>query len=403
MKKQRSLGATVLFLVLLVILLISVYTVVLQTVFRSNTEESAFDRDIRCADAIHRLVSSNFSRNDFETINAIDDMNSARYQTLQKELNDLRSLNSTRYLYTAKRGSDGKLIYLVDGLDLDAVDFAYPGTYIEEEMIPYINAALSGQTIYSREIVDTTWGHIFTACYPVLASDGTGEVVGALCMEMDMEDTYLFLKKSEQTTWQVGCIAACVTLLLAACAYFYLRTQRKKELQQQEKLQKAMEAADAANKATFTVTIPFEIAPKPVKKEEVLKPETGICGLSLLLVEDNELNAEIARTLLEDKGAKVTCVENGKQAVDIFRDSQKGSFDAILMDVMMPVMDGLEATRQIRRMERPDAKTIPIIAMTANAFTEDARKCLDAGMNAHLAKPLDIEKVITTIAQCCRG
>ena len=249
MKKQRSLGATVLFLALLVVLLISVYTVVLQTVFRSNTEESAFDRDIRCADAIHRLVSSNFSRNDFETINAVDDMNSPRYQALQKELNDLRSLNSTRYLYTAKRGSDGKLIYLVDGLDLDAVDFAYPGTYIEEEMIPYIDAALSGQTIYSKEIVDTTWGHIFTACYPVLASDGTGEVVGALCMEMDMEDTYLFLKKSGQTTWQVGCIAACVTLLLATCVYFYLLTQRQKELQQQEKLQKAMEAADAANKA----------------------------------------------------------------------------------------------------------------------------------------------------------
>lgn len=101
-------------------------------------------------------------------------MDSEAYQSHQRELNGLRSLNSTRYLYTAKRGADGKPIYVIDGLDLGAEDFAYPGTYIEEEMIPYIEAALSGETIFSKEIVDTTWGHIFTACYPVVATDGTG-------------------------------------------------------------------------------------------------------------------------------------------------------------------------------------------------------------------------------------
>lgn len=618
MKKQHSLGISVMFLVLLVILLISVYTVILQTGFRRNTEDSAFDRDTRCADAIHRLVSNSFTRDDFESINTREDMETAQYKRLQKELNDLRSLNSTRYLYTARRGADGRLIYLVDGLDLDAEDFAYPGTYIEEEMIPYIEAALSGQTTYSKEIVDTTWGHIFTACYPVM--DDTGEVVGALCMEMDMEDTYVFLKKSSQLSFRVGVAAACVTLLLAVWAYLFLRRQREQELEQQAVLQQAMEAADAANKAkstflmnmshdirtplngiiglirinmehfedeeqarknydkmlvsanhllslindvlevskledgmlelprepvdlaavsrdvglivsertaeagitveygkreipvpyvygsalhlrqifvnicsncikynkpggkiitdlqclgvegdkvtyrwtisdtgigmseafmkrifepftqetstarsvyqgtglgmsivkrlldkmggtisvsskkdvgsTFVITIPFEIAPALQEKENPA-PTASIRGLSLMLVEDNALNAEIADVLLKDRGAKVTHAENGQKAVEFFTKSRQGDYDAILMDIMMPVMDGLTAARTIRALERPDAKTIPIIAMTANAFDEDAKKCLDAGMNAHLSKPLDVEKVVATIAHFC--
>ena len=146
----------------------------MQAGFRKSTEEFTFSRDTQAANAIHRIVSNQFSRSDFEDINAVEDMDSEAYQSHQRELNGLRSLNSTRYLYTAKRGADGKPIYVIDGLDLGAEDFAYPGTYIEEELIPYIEAALSGETIYSKEIVDTTWGHIFTACYPVVATDGTG-------------------------------------------------------------------------------------------------------------------------------------------------------------------------------------------------------------------------------------
>ena len=116
-----------------------------------------------------------------------------------------------------------------------------------------------------------------------------------------------------------------------------------------------------------------------------------------MMAEDNELNAQIAETLLQDQGAEVTVVYNGKQAADLFETSPAGTFDAILMDIMMPVMDGLTAARTIRALDRPDAKTIPIIAMTANAFKEDEEKCLEAGMNAHLIKPLDIEKVKQTI------
>ena len=126
-----------------------------------------------------------------------------------------------------------------------------------------------------------------------------------------------------------------------------------------------------------------------------------ISGLRLLLVEDNELNMEIARMLLTDAGAIITEVTDGKQALDLFKDSKPGSFDAILMDVMMPVMDGLTATRKIRALPGEEAKTIPIIAMTANAFEEDAKQCFEAGMNAHLTKPLHIEVLIRTVAQLC--
>ena len=151
---------------------------------------------------------------------------------------------------------------------------------------------------------------------------------------------------------------------------------------------------------TFVVTIPFNISEKPADTRSD-KP-ASIDGLRLMIVEDNELNAEIAQVLLTDEGADVTVVTDGKQAVDLFSASEAGTFDAILMDIMMPVMDGLTACRTIRAMERPDAGVIPIIAMTANAFAEDVQNCLAAGMNAHLAKPLDVKKMRATILEQVR-
>lgn len=115
------------------------------------------------------------------------------------------------------------------------------------------------------------------------------------------------------------------------------------------------------------------------------------------LVEDNELNREIAQFILEHTGITVVNAENGKEAVEIFKASEQGEFDFILMDVMMPVMDGLEATRIIRKMERPDAVQIPIFAMTANAFSDDRKRCKEAGMTEHLAKPLNSEKMIVKL------
>lgn len=123
-------------------------------------------------------------------------------------------------------------------------------------------------------------------------------------------------------------------------------------------------------------------------------------GRRLLLVEDNDLNAEIAATILEGDGAYVSIVGDGAQAVEAFAANPAGTFDAILMDVVMPKMDGLAATRAIRALDRPDAATIPIIAMTGNAFQEDVQECLEAGMDARIAKPIDVakaERVITKV------
>ena len=260
-KKQNRLGLSVIFVLLLTLLFISVYTFILQSSYSDSMLRANVDWNSQCSDAIHKLVSNKFTRDDYENINSVEDMDTDRYKELQQMLNELRTLNSTRYLYTAKRGADGKLIYLVDGLDLGADDFAFPGTYIEEEMIPYIDAALSGETIYSQEIMDTTWGHIFTACYPVRASDGSDEIIGALCMEMDMEKSYVFLEENKQATIKTACIAITIAALMAVCVYIGLRKQRIQENKRQEMLNDAAVAAEAANKAksTFLFNISHDI------------------------------------------------------------------------------------------------------------------------------------------------
>lgn len=152
--------------------------------------------------------------------------------------------------------------------------------------------------------------------------------------------------------------------------------------------------------STFVITIPFEIAPPPEEMEEKEEQnmQYSISGMKLLMAEDNELNAEIAEMMLTDKGATVTIAGNGKQAVELFSSNAPGTFDAILMDIMMPEMDGLATTRAIRSLDRADAKTIPIIAMTANAFEEDAKQCFNAGMNAHIAKTIDMELLEKTLS-----
>lgn len=142
--------------------------------------------------------------------------------------------------------------------------------------------------------------------------------------------------------------------------------------------------------STFTVTIPMEINLEERKLDTVRDVPVSIEGIKVLLVEDNELNMEIAQTILEGEGVTVTPAENGRIAVEIFAANPPGTFDIILMDIMMPEMNGYEATRAIRSMAvRPDGATIPIFAMTANAFDEDRRNAIEAGMNSHIAKPID--------------
>ena len=149
---------------------------------------------------------------------------------------------------------------------------------------------------------------------------------------------------------------------------------------------------------TFVIRVPFKIDPDADKREEQKDvSEKSIKGLHILLAEDNELNMEIAEFLLQNEGADVTKAWNGQEAVELFRNSEPGEFDVILMDIMMPVMNGYEATKMIRSLDREDAKTIPIIAMTANAFTEDRIRAKAAGMDEHVAKPVDVELLIKVI------
>lgn len=613
------------FLFLLAVFLIAVYTFLLQKSYSTSTLEANVDQNITCSDAIHKLVSNTFTRDDFTDINTVDNMSSERYQTLQTTLNQIRSLNSTRYLYTAKRNSEGKLIYLVDGLDLDTSDFAYPGTYIEDEMIPYINSALSGKTIYSQEIIDTTWGHIFTACYPVKATDGSNEIIGALCIEMDMESAYTFLSKSSRNSLQIAIAAAIVALLLLVCVYHILQNQRAKDREQQMLLRKSAAAAEAANKAksaflfnmshdirtpmnaiigyaelsrnhlhepdklseylsdirtcgqkmlsiidnileiariennqivleesicnieesfdscivmfntavqekhqtitvhkqvanpyvyidsshlseivlnvisnaikytgqngkidccltqkphedadwcymeisiadngigmseefqahifesfsrehsstisgiegtglgmgivknlvdlmhgmieiqsspgkgsTFTICIPCRTARKEEaepRKSSSDRPQKTLAGKRILLAEDNDLNAEIAIELHSEEGLLVDRVSNGVACVEKLEKAAPDFYDLILMDIQMPVMNGYDATRKIRQLEDPFRSSIPIIAMTANAFAEDRQKALFVGMNDHVAKPVDMNVLIPVLEKHIR-
>ena len=150
----------------------------------------------------------------------------------------------------------------------------------------------------------------------------------------------------------------------------------------------------------FTVKLPFLIDKSAGKAEKTTEEaEASIKGVRILLVEDNELNMEISEFIVAEKGAVVTKAWNGKEAVETFANAPEGAFDVILMDVMMPVMDGCEAAKEIRALPRKDAKTIPIIAMTANAFTDDKIRTREAGMNEHLSKPLAPDLVVKTITK----
>ena len=155
---------------------------------------------------------------------------------------------------------------------------------------------------------------------------------------------------------------------------------------------------------TFVIRIPFKIDLNSDKREEKKDVSDGksIKGLHILLAEDNELNMEIAEFVLQNEGAVVTKAWNGQEAVERFKKSEPGEFDAILMDIMMPVMNGYEAAKTIRSMDRKDAKAIPIIAMTANAFTEDRIRAKEAGMDQHIAKPIDIKTILAVFDQVFR-
>ena len=608
---------------LLIIFVIALYTFILQSSYTKTALETEITRDTASADAVHKLVDGRIGKEDFDQINDQSDEKNPLYKDISSYFNEVRTLNSTRYIYTAKKNEEGKLVYVVDGLDPDADDVRHPGDYIEDEMVPYINRAISGENVYSQDIIDTTWGPIFTACYPVSANhDGTGEIIGAFCIEMDMQSAYGMVEKTNHISIICGLVAGAVLLLICLYTYYVYQKSKAEEQKQKQLLMNAAEEADAANKAksafllsmshdirtpmnaiigftnialhqnmvsdihdslkkvqqssnhllsllndvldfsriesgkvtispepvdmnqltdnvqaimngllynrdlqfevhrenlknpyvladvvrirevlvnllgnavkftkdggeitldissypgadekhiisryvvrdngigmskefqkklfdpfsqeddanartqykgtglgmaitkkyvdmmggsiaveskkgvgsTFTVEIPLELPEQVIQSEQKQHLHRDLTGIHVLMAEDNDLNAELATIMLEDAGMTVTRASDGKEVVDLFKNHPRGTYDLILMDIMMPNMDGHQAAKAIRALgiERSDAVTIPIIALSANAFIDDIQESLDSGMNDHISKPINIEELIDTITK----
>ena len=608
---------------LLMIFVIALYTFILQSSYTKTALETEITRDTASADAVHKLVNGKIGKEDFDQIKDQSDEKKQLYKDISSYFNEIRTLNSTRYIYTATKNEEGKLVYVVDGLDSDADDVRRPGDYIEEEMVPYIDRAISGENVYSQDIIDTTWGPIFTACYPVSANhDGTGEIIGAFCIEMDMQSAYGMVEETNHISIICGLVAGAVLLLICLYTYYVYQKSKAEEQKQKQLLMNAAEEADAANKAksafllsmshdirtpmnaiigftnialhqntvsdihdslekvqkssnhllsllndvldfsriesgkviispepvditqltdnvqaimngllynrdlkfevhrenlknpyvladvlrirevlvnllgnavkftkdggeitldissypgadekhiitryvvrdngigmseefkkklfdpfsqedyanartlykgtglgmaitkkyvdmmggsiaveskkgagsTFTVEIPLELPEQVIPSEQKQHLHRDLTGIHVLMAEDNDLNAELATMILEDAGMTVTRASDGKEVVDLFKNQPRGTYDLILMDIMMPNMDGHQAAKAIRALgiERSDAVTIPIIALSANAFIDDIQESLDSGMNDHISKPINTEELIDTITK----
>ena len=608
---------------LLMIFVIASYTYILQSSYTKTALETEITRDTASADAVHKLVDGRIGKEDFDQIKDQSDEKKQIYKDISSYFNEIRTLNSTRYIYTATKNEEGKLVYVVDGLDPDADDVRHPGDYIEEEMVPYIDRAISGENVYSQDIIDTTWGPIFTACYPVRANhDGTGEIIGAFCIEMDMQSAYGMVEKTNHISIICGLVAGVVLLLICLYTYYVYQKNKAEEQKQKQLLMTAAEEANAANKAksafllsishdirtpmnaiigftnialhqntvsdihdslekvqkssnhllsllndvldftriesgkvtispepvditqltdnvqaimngllytrdlkfelhreipknlyvladvvrirevlvnllgntvkftkdggkitldissypgadekhiitryvvrdngigmseefqkklfdpfsqedddnartqykgtglgmaitkkyvdmmggsiaveskkgvgsTFTVEIPLELPEQVIQSEQKQHLHRDLTGIHVLMAEDNDLNAELATIMLEDAGMTVTRASDGKEVVNLFKNHPRGTYDLILMDIMMPNMDGHQAAKAIRTLgiERSDAVTIPIIALSANAFIDDIQESLDSGMNDHISKPINMEELIDTITK----
>lgn len=603
------------------VILVLLYTLMLQHNFTRESLQMALENNTRRADVIYEYLNLHYSRRDFESFIDSHDMDNANYIAIQKELNQIRTLEEVRYLYTASRNSQGQLVYVIDGLNLDAGDdFRRPGDLIEPEIIPDLERTMAGEVTYSDNIMDTTWGHIFAANYPLYASDGSGEIIGALCMEMDMEQDYQRIQAGSQKVYELAAVTALLIVLLLIPVSVYVRKNRAKEKAYTEQLEESAREAEKANLSktdflrrmshdirtpingikgmldiadhypgdwpkqkachdkirdsashllsllnnildmnklesgsivlqhrpfhlsrvlqetvsicqiqavehdvtfrkngaeksvqhwsllgsethlqqvllnfctnaikynkpggsvtvsveefkcegktawyrficrdtgigmseefqqhafevftqensqstrttyagsglgmsiakqlvdlmggtvelqskegegtTVIVELPFEIDEHPIILEEEDVEGLRFDGVKVLMAEDNDINAEIASFMLENHGMEVAVAQNGQEAVEMFRASQPGEYGVILMDIMMPVMDGLTAARAIRALDRPDAKLIPIFAMTANAFTDDVQQSHEAGMNEHLTKPIQEIEVLKVL------
>lgn len=257
---------------LFIFLQIVCYTWVLQRSYSKNTLETAVNRTILRVDTIYESMTDILEDAYFTTIHTSDDMHTEAYATLQNKLSEMQKLKTLRYLYTAKRSPEGVPVYLVDGTDPGAEDFACPGSVIEAEMLPYLEDALSGNVSYSRDIIDNARGHIFAACYPVYSKQNPDEIIGALCIEIDMESTYREIEESNRSAARLAVFAGILSSILTVLAYLWMRRLNKREIEQRRKLDAAYERTAKANRE-------LEQARKDIERAyDELKEETIISG-----------------------------------------------------------------------------------------------------------------------------
>ena len=334
------------FLTLAIILLASAYTFILQKSYTNIALETEIERDTASAGVIHKLVNERLGKEEFTEIRSKDDENKKIYHDISSYLNEIRTLNSTRYLYTATKNEENKLIYVVDGLDPTAKDVRHPGDYIEDEMIPYIEKALSGQIVYSQDIVDTTWGPIVTACYPVTdESNGSSEVVGALCIEMDMQSVYGLVERTKRVSFFVGIIAGCVLLVLCIGCFFYYKKRKEEELKQKMILEDAAEKADSANRAKSSFLLNMS--------HDIRTPMNAIIGFTDIALHQQNID-EIHDSLQKVKTSSDHLLLLLNEVLDLIRvESGKVSFSPepvnlpVLIDSVIAIMDGLLLDRNL--------------------------------------------------------
>lgn len=322
-------------------------THILQSSYTKTALETEIARDTASADAVHKLVDGRICKEDFDQINDQSDEKEQLYKDISSYFNEIRTLNSTRYIYTAKRNEEGKLVYVVDGLDPNADDVRHPGDYIEDEMVPYIDRAISGENVYSQDIIDTTWGPIFTACYPVSANhDGTGEIIGAFCIEMDMQAAYGMVEKTNRISIICGLVAGAVLLLICLYTYNVYQKSKAEEQKQKQLLMTAAEEATAANKAKSAFLLSMS--------HDIRTPMNAIIGFTNIALHQNtvsDIHASLEKvqqssnhllSLLNDV-LDFTRIESGKvtispEPVDITQ----------LTDNVQAIMNGLLYNRDLK-------------------------------------------------------
>ena len=367
--KQKISGKIFVIMGLSIILAIAAYTFILQSAYTKTALETEISRDRASADAVHKLVDGKIGGEDFSKIKDRSDEETQFYKDISCYLNEIRTLNSTRYIYIATRDEEGKLIYVVDGLDPDAGDVRHPGDYIEDEMVPYIERALSGENVYSQDIVDTTWGPIFTACYPVRSNlDGTGDIVGAFCMEMDMQSAYGMVVKTKKISAICGSIVGLVLMMICLSTYFIYQKSKEEERKQKQLLLEAAEKADAASQAKSTFLLNMS--------HDIRTPMNAIIGFTNIALHQNVV-ADIHGSLEKVRESSNHLLSLLNDVLDLSRiESGKAVFSPEPVDItgltdnVLAIMKGLLYNRDLKFEVYRDRPKNPYVLADAARIRE---------------------------------